>query len=499
MKMDWNSRRKAVHAIVFAALVAALLPGCGGTGGPKPSAIAKGSSASQVPPISVMMIQFAAEPMKKDSPVIKQLETLTNTKLDITWVPATTYDDKVSATIASGNLPELMLLRRNKESAMLNAQLSGMFWDLSPYLKNYKNLSQLSPVAVTNASLNGKLYGIPRERPIARYGLIFRKDWLDHLGLPVPRTVDDIYKTAKAFTLSDPDQDGKNDTFGMQEEKSIESLKQIALFLGAPNAWGLKDGRITPDFLYPEFKSALDLLRQMTDEHLINADFAIAKKYSYFNQEKAGMYFSVIGDAITHPDLLKANPNAVIDVTQTFDGPQGERVRATTGYDSLLVIPKSSVKNEARLKQILTFLDQMAEQPVQDLIDWGMEGTDYTMAGGKPKKIPNTPGAGDLNMFRWDLFGTSMKGTRTPLEDKFDQLYAQNKSLSVMDLSASLLSDTNTEKGNELKTAISDAETKYIMGELNDQGWHAAVDKWRKDGGDKIIDEFTASYNQSKK
>ena len=70
---------------------------------------------------------------------------------------------------------------------MLNAQLSGYFWDLAPYLKDTSNLSKMSEEAVRNATVNGSLYGIPRERVLARYGMIFRKDWLDNLGLNEPK------------------------------------------------------------------------------------------------------------------------------------------------------------------------------------------------------------------------------------------------------------------------------------------------------------------------
>ena len=65
-----------------------------------------------------------------------------------------------------------------------------------------------------NASIDGKLYGIYRERPLSRQGIVIRKDWLDNLGLDMPKTVDELYETAKAFTEKDPDQNGKNDTIG---------------------------------------------------------------------------------------------------------------------------------------------------------------------------------------------------------------------------------------------------------------------------------------------
>jgi putative aldouronate transport system substrate-binding protein len=495
MKKSIGSSFKMLTTVCSVSLLAAALAACGGNneeGSPTNSpANGPGNTGNEPTDISIMMIQFATEPMKADNPGIKVVEDYTNTKLEFTWVPTTAYNDKVSATLASGKMPDLMLVRQNKDSAMLNAQLSGAFWELTPYLKDYKNLSDINEIAVTNASIQGKLYGIPRERVIARYGMTYRKDWLDKVGLEPPQTIDDIYKMAKAFTEQDPDGNGQNDTYGIQEDKVMELLKQLTVYNGGPNGWGLKDGKVTPDFLYPEFKTALDLYKKMIDEKLIINDFPIAPKYEYFNKEKAGMYFSVIGDATTHTDLQKANPNAVIDAAQSFAGPTGEFVRATFGYDSLLAIPKSSVKSEEKVRKILEFLDKMADKPMEDFIAWGIEGIDYELVDGKPKKLENvtTASVGDIWNLRW---------TKKDLEVKIDQMYVDNLDKAVVDMSASLMSETNTQKGNELKTLITDAQTKYVLGELDDAGWEAVVAKWRSDGGDKIIEEFTADYNATK-
>jgi putative aldouronate transport system substrate-binding protein len=240
MKKSIGSSFKMLTTVCSVSLLAAALAACGGNneeGSPTNSpANGPGNTGNEPTDISIMMIQFATEPMKADNPGIKVVEDYTNTKLEFTWVPTTAYNDKVSATLASGKMPDLMLVRQNKDSAMLNAQLSGAFWELTPYLKDYKNLSDINEIAVTNASIQGKLYGIPRERVIARYGMTYRKDWLDKVGLEPPQTIDDIYKMAKAFTEQDPDGNGQNDTYGIQEDKVMELLKQLRYTMAVQTA-----------------------------------------------------------------------------------------------------------------------------------------------------------------------------------------------------------------------------------------------------------------------
>ncbi|TVY08104.1 extracellular solute-binding protein [Paenibacillus cremeus] len=501
--MNTKGSRKSlkwVSVVCITCMSASMLAACTSAKKETPAQAGGAQAAAKPLELKIMMIQQAAEPPKKDNPYIKKIEEYTNTKLDITWVPGagTAYDDKVSATIASGNLPDVLLIRKTKESPNLNAQMSGVFWELTPYLKDTKNLSKMSPVGVKNASIGGKLYGIPRERVLSRYGMIIRKDWLDNLGLQMPKSADDLYKVAKAFTENDPDKNGKKDTFGIQEDATMELLKQLTVYAGGPNGWGLKDGKVVPDFVTPEFKTALDLYKKMVAEKIIASDFPIAKKYDYFNQGKAGMYYSVIDDATTrHVDMMKQNPKAQVDVAENFDGPQGQRVRGTTGYDSLIAIPKSSVKDEAKLKQILGFLDKLGDDPMLTLNNVGLEGTDYNVEGGKAKKIAGALGSGDVFNLRWGNPYGGIQIEKTPLEQKVDKLFVDNSKLGVVDLSAALLSDTNTQKGVDLKKAVTDAEVKYVLGELDEKGWNDVVEKWRKNGGDKIIEEFTADYNKS--
>jgi putative aldouronate transport system substrate-binding protein len=54
-------------------------------------------------------------------------------------------------------------------------------------------------------------------------------------------------------------------------------------------------------------------------------------------------------------------------------------------------------------------------------------------------------------------------------------------------------------RGSELDQLIRDAETKYIMGKIDDAGLQTEVEKWKKDGGDKVIKEFEDSFAKTAK
>ena len=71
------------------------------------------------------------------------------------------------------------------------------------------------------SAVEGKYYGVPF---ITQYNasnamIIMRQDWLDHLGLSYPETLDDMKAVLEAFTFDDPDGNGQNDTYGFTSDK----------------------------------------------------------------------------------------------------------------------------------------------------------------------------------------------------------------------------------------------------------------------------------------
>ncbi|WP_168120415.1 extracellular solute-binding protein [Paenibacillus sp. HB172176] len=513
----FNRNRMVTSLLAVSLLGSALLAGCGKSNN-EPSNQASATSAAsgneasatalpeQTKPLSISMMNifYGTEPPKSTNQVLLKMEEYTNTKLDITWVPSTAYEDKLNVTVASGQLPQTLLVLNQKSTSVINSIRSGMFWEIGRYLNDYPNLSQMNEQVLENISIDNKIYGIYRHRPLARYGVIYRKDWLDNLGLKEPTTIDELYEVAKAFTLNDPDGNGKNDTYGIAEDKNIGALNQIALYLGAPNNWGEEDGKLKPAFMYDEYKQALQLVKKMYDEKLITQDFAVANRNDQINQEKAGIYFSVIDDAAyKHEDLYKLNSSAVIDILQPITGPQGVRVLATTGYNGVFLFPKTSVKTEEALKGVLGFFDKMGDEEMQNLFAWGIEGQHYSLSNGKPVRteeqtLLDSTEINPLRQMKWDDGSKAMSGENPEIVQKFGEMLKANEPYAITDKSNPYLSATQTEVGSELTKIMDEAKTKYIMGAIDDKGWDSAIQKWLENGGQKVIDEYSAAYQAAK-
>src|SRR5699024_12014415 len=68
-------------------------------------------------------------------------------------------------------------------SSLRDALASGLFWGVEDYLGDYPNIAAIDPKILDGARLDGVLYGVPQQQPLARYGVLVRQDWLDELGL----------------------------------------------------------------------------------------------------------------------------------------------------------------------------------------------------------------------------------------------------------------------------------------------------------------------------
>ena len=274
------------------------------------------------------------------------VEKLIGKKLDITWVPNADYGDKLNVTLASNNLPDVMVVNE-KSPTFVRAAEAGAFWDLTDKLDKYPNLKPADERTGLNSSVNGKIYGIYRVRPLLRSAVVLRKDWLAKVGLQPPETVDDLYRIAKAFTEQDPDGNGKKDTYGLIIPKwpgiyaSTSPYDTIETWFGAPNGWGERDGKLVPGFDTEEFYQANRWLKKWVDEGLINRDFATLDTGNWndpFVQGKGGIIIDVNVRAPTWPTrFTAAEPEGL---RQGRHGGQPEAVRRPEVLPAVHRVPR---------------------------------------------------------------------------------------------------------------------------------------------------------------
>lgn len=498
-------KNKSYVAGITLLVAAAAAAGCGKDGEANPGA---GSPGANNEPLAITMaIPQVGDIPAKGNPVEQAISQYTNAKLDIQWIPSSTYEEKISVMLASNELPKV--IKVNYTPIIISSIQSDTFWEVGPYLKDYPNLSAQSEQFYKNISVDGKIYGVPLYRDMGRAAYNYRKDWFDALGLSLPKSLEDWYNVQKALVTQDPDKNGKQDTYGIVLDKQYNQghttpLTRIAVSIGGVNRWGLVDGKMTPEILTKEYQEVLKLFRRMYAEKLINQDFAVldaSERDKYFDTGKSGIGNSVAGGAKSAQDRLKQNiPNGVVD-NAPFEGPNGIRLAAEPGNNGFLALPKAAVKTEAEMKRVLKFLDQLMDEPMATLLLRGIENVHFTnTTDGKVEFKDFTLFQREVKPYRDNLLnleGYHVKPLKdTPLGEKGTRMAAENVKYAIPNIAVTLTSTTNRERGTELEQSMNDTITKYIMNVIDDAGLQKEIDNWLKSGGQKLIDEYQASYNQ---
>jgi putative aldouronate transport system substrate-binding protein len=91
----------------------------------------------------------------------------------------------------------------------------GATLEIGQYLKDNPVWNALSAGYKDQYRVGDKYLGIAVGYAMDGFGRSIRQDWLDKLGMKLPKTIDEFYTAVKAFTLNDPDGNGKADTYGM--------------------------------------------------------------------------------------------------------------------------------------------------------------------------------------------------------------------------------------------------------------------------------------------
>ncbi len=503
--MTISSRRRRFLAAALAMTTALTVSACGGD-----------EEQATLDKITVMSRLFGTAP-DPNGELQQAVEKLIGKKLDISWVPNADYSDKLNVTLASNNIPDVMVADEKSPSFVRAAQ-AGAFWDLTDKLDKYPNLKPADERAGRNSSINGKIYGIYRVRPALRSAIVIRKDWLAKVGLPLPETVDDLYRIGKAFADQDPDGNGKKDTFGLIIPKwpgiynSFSPYDAIETWFGAPNGWGERNGKLVPGFDTEEFVQANRWLKQWVDQGLVNRDFATLDSANWndsFVQGKGGIIIDV---NVRATDLIalfqQRNPKDIDKVAMTGNLKRSDGQKFSlpfTGYNNVLAISKQRVRTEEQLTDVLQTLDKLQSPEGSALLTNGIEGRNYKLENGfavqinqddaKVKVVQNDVDKAFIQLGTRSSIGMTRYPPKFPDEVR-QKLFEQRDTLTKEDLKTAVfnpalpvIAPTAVEKGQTLDLIIPDARIKFLSGQITEQQLRAEVKRWYDSGGTQVAQE----------
>jgi multiple sugar transport system substrate-binding protein len=164
------------------------------------------ATAQAAEPLKVWMRYGTNEAAVLDA-FTKAFTEKTGIKLDI-FLANTDFETRLARAAVGGSLPDVLL---NDAPNMGQMNEMGILKPIDrAAIKGGDKVFDVSWESMRAA--DGKYYGVPFSAQA--FAVFVRKDWREKLGMPVPKTWDDLYALAKAFTEKDPDGNGKKDTYG---------------------------------------------------------------------------------------------------------------------------------------------------------------------------------------------------------------------------------------------------------------------------------------------
>jgi putative aldouronate transport system substrate-binding protein len=501
--------------LLFGLLFVMLLAACSGSGSEEAGTSEEPSSEATIETadesateIRVMSHFFSPTPPSSDNEVQKLIEEATTTKLNIEWVSANNYQDRFNVILASGNLPDLMLVPDPFTPIFKRAAEQGAFWDVSPYIDDYPNLKNgIADIAWELTSIDGANYGIPRPRPSeADTFFVIRKDWLDNVGLEAPTTSDELYEVMKAFSEQDPNQSGKDDTYGMVGYVNPENMGDMgsyeAMFTGVNGEWKDENGTLIHTAFLPETREALEYLATAYKDGLIPEDFAslqVSQVKDMFKAGRAGIINEKAGTMQEYYDhFVQVDPDFEFTNLLPLTSINGYNPKGP-GFAGVNVISKSVP--EDKMKKILAMMDRWMEDDVFSLHRQGIEGIHHTVENGEvvidtDKML--TDAVGDYNQIVYvsDPYASSVKPT---FPEEAQQLYTdiqhEREKTSVANIGLGLYSETGVNYLPELHKNLQDLKTKIVLGREPITAWDTFVENLKDDPKMKALtEEINESY-----
>ncbi|NHN30172.1 extracellular solute-binding protein [Paenibacillus agricola] len=506
MKHLLRSKRAVAASLSLSLMVVA---GCSGGGTPAATPAAETKKEETGPVTFKVAFDYNVDPQGMsltDNEYIKYLKEKTGVEIQINSPGTAGYVEKINVLMASGNYPDALALSDGDKDLILKYANDDLLADLSPYINDtakYPNIKKYMPdsswLPVTD---KGKVWAFPYNRPDGLSQVVYvNKEWLTKLNLQPPKTIDEFYTVMKAFAEKDPDGNGKNDTFGLLTNSTVDAGARIFKAGFNAEAYSIKDGKVTPPEITNEYKEYLKYLNKLVAEKILDPEFPTITS-AIFQQKFKTLRYGVISGFWHYPSGLEI-PKDVMDKYMAIELPaQKDGKPSVFTYPSLnrhyIAIPKST-KNIDRL---MKFLDWAVSPEGMKFSMIGIPDVNYKETNGKIEAAKQlAPIHWAFSLVRTGQLNDDIKkyiGVVYPPQ-AVDNLTMANK-IGKLDTLRAALPYYPDLAGFNLKKIVDEYTTKAVLGNADvDKTWDEYVARWRSAGGDKAIQYWTDWYNKEGK
>lgn len=426
--------------------------------------------------------------------------------LEVSEVPVSTYDEKVSALIASNDLGDLFFLNPSAGgAAAINQAISqGAFYDLTDdltgeNLERFPNLARLPSQMWEQMRFNGSIFGVPNPMPQGSDITFYRKDWADAIGATEGQNAEEVFEFFRGFRDDDPNQNGRDDTyaFGNLYMNWLEPMFRV------PFGWRQNDdGSLTNAIETEEYRNAVEYQARIWEAGMIHPDAPGMNVEDMGNVFMAGQTAAMSqglgvwwGQSGVRERLKESQPGAELApyLPVGHDG-GAPTMYLNPAYYGFVAIPADVGEDEERRLELLRIMDYLyppfgSEEYMFQV--YGIEGAHYEIIDGIPTGIDAT--SGDIANL---LYGVSVNGLYLyhpgfPEHTKeLQQIIEFAFENTVPNPTRGLYSEVNSRLGPSLSQHISDVRNDVVFGRRPIEDLDTAIEEWRTRGGDEVRADF---------
>ena len=473
-----------------------------------------------------------------------------NIKVVYDWIASSSdFDEKMNLCIGSGTIPELMNVNATQYRALLKYD---MIQPLDQYFDDYASDALKGYVESGGEELKkcisndkGEMMAIPAPNFTAGgiNEMWIRQDWLDNLGLEVPRTWDELAAVAEAFVTQDPDGNGEADTIGILGPGNTDHMNAIggnqfgldplfSSFQSYPQYWLQdEDGTVKYGSIQPETRTALEKIQKLYTDKLIDTEMLVRNNcQEAVLSGKVGIFFGPwwIGYTVSDATLAGEADWRAYFTPLSEDGKYYTHMSDPTS--TYVVVSKSCKNPEAAIK-IINYLIAYGK-------DWVADGTSAKLEVSQFYPLWNVYGnadeievstetlekylAGEITMddvdfSQYKLLKNDMEAVTELKKEPYDDFsldkWNLDSDLAKINLPrlVSLLvggnplvndkyipvynaysgqTETMQAKWANLKKMEEETFAKIIMGKADISEFDTFVENWKNQGGDQILKEI---------
>ncbi|GLX67226.1 extracellular solute-binding protein [Paenibacillus glycanilyticus] len=367
-----------------------------------------------------------------------------------TAIPRTESKQKLNTLFASGSAPDLIFeFDPNIKNPLYDQkQLMPLDDMINQYSTTYKKLLEDNPILKqVSTKSDGKIYEFGKlNEAIPQFIIVIRQDWLDKLHLTMPKTTEEMYQVAKAFTEQDPDGNGKKDTYGLNMGPG---LGDIFGGINLSNSYTDENGKLVRT--WDNFEEYIDFAKRLYDGGMIDKDYITDNNGAKANQDflngKTGMFLVQSNYSfwnklwISDYKTLQTNsPGAKLEIMPYPKSPRGQFINWINNPVQLTAVVNRNAKNP---EAVMKYVDFLSEPTTGRTLTNGIEGVHWE-AG--PTSCPNPIDqeknktelgylGQDYNMIFSVVSGGKCSFTASSFNpDKPDEKFAKDKFKENMDI-----------------------------------------------------------------